>query len=74
MDRAKDYARGPVLRHWVIKAGDEYHHVDAHYSDGGKDLVFRRYIDDDAENRTYVVMAFAQGKWDYVKEVNREDH
>ena len=68
MGRARDFARGPQLRRYLVTLPNGHVRViEAHYafdnSDEGKGLVFRRFIEDNTENRTYVVATYAPGFW-----------
>lgn len=68
MSRARDFARGPQLRKYAVTlANGEERRVYAHFcfnnSEDGRGLVFRRYVDDDTNNRTYVVAEYAMGFW-----------
>lgn len=71
---ATDMRQPPQLRRWEVRAGDEVNIIEAHYcfdnNDDGRGLVFRRYIDDNPENRTRVVAAFSVGFWQSYKELN----
>lgn len=71
--------RGPIkLRKFAVLATGasgqmESFHIEAHYafdnSDEGRGLIFRRYEDDDPENRTTIVAQFAQGFWASFREL-----
>ena len=57
------------LRKYLVETADNTIEVEAHFmfhEDGG--LMFRRYIDDNPENRTNVVALFAPGYWQSVTE------
>lgn len=74
MSRARDFARGPQLRKYEVRFPDQSTvTVDAHYcfnnADEGKGLVFRRFINDDTENKTYVVAEYAPGFWAAYREL-----
>lgn len=76
MGRASDF-RDPPLRVWQVKDSEGVtHEIAAHYcfnNDGdGRGLVFRRYQNDDPDNRTEVVAAFAVGHWAFYKEITSE--
>ena len=75
MSRARQYAKGPQLREYVVTLPDcREIVVQAHYcfnnADDGRGLIFRRFIDDNTENKTYVVAEFATGFWASYREVN----
>lgn len=66
--------KAPPLREYaVVELDGTEHTILAHFgfdnSDEGKGLVFRRYRDDDRDNFTYVVAAFAQGSYKFWKEI-----
>lgn len=68
MSRARDFARGPQLRRYEVRFPDQSTVIlEAHYcfdnSDTGQGLIFRRYVNDDTESRTYVVAGYAPGFW-----------
>lgn len=68
MNRAREFAQGPKLRCYrVTLPNGDVHDVQSHFcfnnADDGRGLIFRRYIDDNTENRTYVVAEYAPGFW-----------
>lgn len=68
MNRAREFAQGPRLRKYrVTLPNGELQDIDAHFcfnnADDGRGLIFRRYVEDNTENRTFVVAEFAPGFW-----------
>lgn len=62
----------PKLRRWAVRANDVVEEVNAHFCfDNGEDgLTFRRYHDDNPDNKTSVVAAYAKGYWQTYKEID----
>lgn len=67
---------GPKLRTWEVKDTDDvYHEITAHFcfDNAEEGLIFRRYKNDDLEERTTVVASFARGFWKFYKETTSND-
>lgn len=72
MSRFHGTERRPLKQWMVVDYEGEDHVVTAHYcfNNGEEGLLFRRHHDDNPDQRTYIVAAFAQGGWRFYKEVN----
>lgn len=63
--------RRPLKQWHVVDYEGEDHYIVANYcfNNGEEGLIFRRHHDDDPDQRTHIVAAFAQGGWRFYKEI-----
>lgn len=70
---AENQRDGPQLRTWQVRTPEGWDTIESHFcfdnNERGEGLVFRRYIDDNPENKTRVVAAYANGYWQAYKEL-----